>query len=162
MTDKEKLLEKTMKNTRAVLLPNREGLLSDAFEKEFRGFFGFPFPYERLGFVSAMELIEYMYHKDVVSVERLPSGNVLGIMTAGWFCIDAFIAGHILLKGIPDKNTEHVSRMVKNQRRNEEGYNRRTAQIIRQQGPGFRRHIERSQVVSSIIIWSRLQVLFSR
>jgi len=128
--DKEKLLQQTIKNTRSVLLPNRDGLLLDAFEKEYRGFFGFPFPYQRLGFANTMDLVESLHHLNAVGVERLPSG-------------------HILLKGIPDKNTEHVSRMVKNQRRNEEGYNRRTAQIIRQQGHSFRRHIEKTQVTDA-------------
>ena len=71
--EQEELLTKTKKNARSVLLPNKEGLLSDEFEKEFRGHFGFPVPYKRLGFISTMELIEYKM-TDVIDVERMPTG----------------------------------------------------------------------------------------
>jgi len=70
------------------------------------------FPYRNLGFVTALDLLNSM--PDVVQTEQLSSG-------------------HLLLYGVPEPSTEHLSRMVAVQKPNPEGYNRKTSQVLQQQ-----------------------------
>lgn len=124
MTEVIQQLQEIKNFTRSVLLPNKEGLLLDAFEQEFRGIVGIPFPHQHLGFRTSLALLLSM--PDEVFVEHLSSG-------------------HILLRGIPDQSTEHVARMVSNQRPNLKGYNKKTARIIGQQDSGFNKRTEEIQ-----------------
>jgi len=88
---------------------NKHGLLLEVFEQEYRGMVGKPIPFKFFGFNCVYDLL--VAWPEVVEVTQLGGGQVL-------------------LIGVPDKKTEHIAKMVGNQRDNSEGFNRRTGQML--------------------------------
>jgi len=106
---KEEARLKIINSIRSVLLYNKHGLLMEAFEREFRGMMGKQVPFKLLGFSSAYDLVTNM--PDVVQVTHLAGGQTL-------------------LLAVPDQATEHIAKMVGNQRTNREGFNYRTGEVL--------------------------------
>ena len=86
-------------------------LLLESFEKEYKEAMGKNVPYRALGFSSTYDLMQHS--PEVVEVRELGGG-------------------HVVLVAVPDKNTEHMARMVSNQRNKTAGYNYRTGQVMDQ------------------------------
>ena len=95
----------------------------ESFEREFRGVTGKKIPYIMLGFNSLYDLLTNL--PDVVQVTNLPGGQSL-------------------LQAVPDKATEHIAKMVGNQRTNREGFNYRTGEVLHMVGRDTIRKIEKS------------------
>ena len=72
-------------------------------------------PYRALGFSSTYDLMQQS--PEVVEVRELEGG-------------------HVVLVAVPDKRTEHMARMVSNQRGTTAGYNYRTGQVMEQLSAG--------------------------
>ena len=107
---------------RSVLLLNKNGLLLESFEKEYREAVGKAVPYKALGFASSHELLVSM--PEVVALQALPGG-------------------HVLLVAVPDEKTEHMARMVGSQRETQGGYNYRTGQVVASMGHLVRREVQK-------------------
>ena len=60
---------------RAVLIPNKDGLLISAVEDEFYGMTGERIPYRELGYQNASQLLQNSPH--LANIERLPDGNLI-------------------------------------------------------------------------------------
>jgi len=105
---KAKLKTKIINSVRAVLMYNKNGLLMDAFMREYREANGRPLPFKFFGFPSTYDLLLSL--KDVVEVKE--------------------VGGHTMLFAKPDKKTEHMASLVSRQRNNREGYNVRTGQVL--------------------------------
>ena len=120
---KDEFRLKTLNSIRSVLLYNKHGLLVEAFEREFRGMVGTTVPYKALGFNSAYDLVTNL--PDVVQVTQLDGGQTL-------------------LHGVPDKKTEHIAKMVGNQRANREGFNYRTGEVLASVGREDKKKIEKA------------------
>jgi len=120
---KEEARLKIINSIRSVLLYNKHGLLMEAFEREFRGMTGKQVPYKLLGFNSSYDLLTNM--PDVVQVTHLAGGQTL-------------------LLAVPDKATEHIAKMVGNQRTNREGFNYRTGEVLASVSRDVIRKIEKT------------------
>ena len=94
-------------------MDNKHGLLLDVFEHDFRGMIGKPIPFKFLCYYSVYDLLVSL--PEVVEVTH-------------------FGGGQCLLIGVPDKKTEHIAKMVGNQRDNGEGFNRRTGEVLARVG----------------------------
>jgi hypothetical protein len=121
-THKVELKARIVNSIRAVLMYNKHGLLLEVFEQEYRGMVGKPIPYKFFGFNCMYDLL--VGWPEVVEVTHLGGGQVL-------------------LIGVPDKNTEHITKMVGNQRDNREGFNRRTGQMLARFGAEVIHKIEK-------------------
>lgn len=53
--------------------------------------------------------------------------------------------GQVLLLAVPDEKTEHMAKMVGNQRDNIEGFNRRTAEVLSRAGKEVKMVIEETK-----------------
>ena len=106
---KAQLREKIANGVRSVLMYNKHGLLLEAFEREYREAVGRKVPIKALGFASVYDYLVSI--PEVVEVRR--------------------VAGHLLLVGRPDPRTQHMARMVANQREESKGYNVRTGEVLR-------------------------------
>lgn len=105
-----------------MLLLNKNGLLLESFEKEYREAVGKAVPYRALGFATSQELLESM--PEVVALQEVPGG-------------------HVLLVAVPDERTEHMARMVGSQRETQGGYNYRTGQVVASMGHQVRRQVQK-------------------
>eukprot|EP00092_Neocalanus_flemingeri_P040548 GFUD01044154.1.p1 GENE.GFUD01044154.1~~GFUD01044154.1.p1 ORF type:complete len:856 (+),score=209.24 GFUD01044154.1:57-2570(+) len=114
---------KILSNIRSVLLYNKHGLLVEEFEREFRSMIGKHVPYKLVGYNSAYDLVSNI--PDVVQVTHLDGGQTL-------------------LLAMPDEKTEHISKMVGNQRSNREGFNYRTGEVLANVGRNTLRKIEKA------------------
>jgi len=112
---------KIMKTVRAVLMYNKHGLLLESFEREYRGMEGKPVPYKFLGFNSLYDLL-------------VNSPDNVQVVQAG---------GQVLLLGVPDKETEHIAKMVGSQREGQGGFNRRTEEVIARLGGDIVKKIDK-------------------
>jgi len=87
---------------RSTLLPNKNGLVPYALEKEYFGFFGERIPFQQFGYP---DLIAFLYSMpDVVTLQRLRGGD-------------------LIVKAKADESTSHIQEMVGMQKNNPEGYN---------------------------------------
>ena len=98
-----------MNHIRSVLLLNRHGLLMESFEMEYKSMMGKQVPYKMLGYNSSYDLVINI--PDVVHVTQLNGGQTL-------------------LLAVPDKTTEHIAKMIGNQRANRDGFNYRTGEVL--------------------------------
>ena len=94
---------------RSTLLPNKNGLVPLALEKEYRGFFGKDIPFKEFGFKDLITFLHSM--PDVVTIDRLRGGD-------------------LIVKAKADESTSHIQEMVVKQKDNPEGYNQLTNQIL--------------------------------
>merc|ERR1719318_2280162 len=113
---------KIMSNIRSVLLVNKHGLLMEAFDREYKSVMGKQVPYKMLGYNSSYDLVTNI--PDVVQVTQLYGGQAL-------------------LLAVPDKTTEHIAKMVGNQRANRDGFNYRTGEVLATVGRDVLRRIEK-------------------
>lgn len=88
---------------------NKHGLIIDEFEREFKSCNGKAIAYKFLGYDSLYDLL--------VSIPE-----VVQVLT--------ITGGQTLLLAVQDEKTQHIAKMVGNQRDNVDGFNRRTASII--------------------------------
>jgi len=119
---KKDIKARIVNSIRAVLMYNKHGLLLEVFEQEYRGMVGKPIPHKFFGFNCIYDLL--VAWPEVVEVTQLGGGQVL-------------------LIGVPDKKTEHIAKMVGNQRDNREGFNRRTGQMLSRVGMDVINKIEK-------------------
>ena len=94
---------------RSTLLPNKNGLVPLALEKEYRGFFGKDIPFKEFGFKDLITFLHSM--PDVVTIERLRGGD-------------------LIVKAKADESPSHIQEMVFKQKDNPEGYNQLTNHIL--------------------------------
>ena len=118
-----------------MLLYNKLGLLLTAFEREYKDSMGTIVPYKTLGFSSTYDLL--VSCPEVVEIQILESGQTL-------------------LVGVPDENTEHMARMVGEQRNEQRGFDYLTGQVLNSQSIHVKRKIEkvsgkRSRVIPAFI-----------
>ena len=113
---------KIMSNIRSVLLVNKHGLLMEAFDREYKSVMGKQVPYKMLGYNSSYDLVSNI--PDVVHVTQLNGGQTL-------------------LLAVPDKTTEHIAKMIGNQRANRDGFNYRTGEVLASVGRDVLRKIEK-------------------
>ena len=104
---------KVKSNIRSILLYNKHGLLFEQFEKEFKSVMGKSVPYKMLGFNSVYDMLHNL--TDVVQITHLKDGQSL-------------------LVAVPDETTEHIAKMIGNQRSNTDGFNYRTGEVLRLAG----------------------------
>ena len=93
----------------------------DSFEREFRIANGKPVPYKFMGHDSVYDLLVSI--PEVVQVMPITGGQ------------------HLLL-AVPDEKTQHIAKMVGNQRDNVDGFNRRTAEVVARVGRDVKMKIE--------------------
>ena len=105
-----------------MLLYNKHGLVIDAFEREFKSLNGKAIAYKFLGHDSLYDLMTSI--PEVVQVITLPGGQQL-------------------LVAVPDEKTQHIAKLVGNQRENVEGFNRRNASLISRVGTDVKMKIEK-------------------
>ena len=74
MQAREKL-QKFSRLLKAVLIPNKDGLLISATEDEYFGMTGERIPYRELGYQSTFQLLQNC--PQLVRLERLPDGNLI-------------------------------------------------------------------------------------
>ena len=96
----------------------------DAFEREFKSLNGKSCAYKFLGYDTLYELMVSI--PEVVQVLTLPGGEQL-------------------LLAVPDEKTQHIAKMVGNQRDNVEGFNRRNASVISRVGKDVKMQIEKAK-----------------
>ena len=101
---RQELLNKTKNSIRSVVMYNKNGLLMEAFEREYKENIGRGVPYVPLGFPSARDLLLSL--PEVVEIVELNEG-------------------HELLVAVPDEKTQHIAKMVSSQIENTRGYNYR-------------------------------------
>ena len=119
---KKDIKARIVNSIRAVLMYNKHGLLLEVFEQEYRGVVGKQIPFKLFGFSCLYDLL--VAWPEVVEVTQLGGGQ-------------------ILLIGVPDQKTEHIAKMVSNQRNNSEGFNRRTGQLLSRVGIDVLNRIEK-------------------
>ena len=107
-----------------MLLYNKHGLVIDAFEQEFKRRNGKAIAYKFLGHETLLDLMVSI--PDVVQVMNLPGGQQL-------------------LVAVPDENTQHIAKLVGNQRDNIDGFNRRNASFISRVGKDVKMQIEKAK-----------------
>ncbi len=105
-----------------MLLYNKHGLVIDAFEREFKSLNGKAIAYKFLGHDSLYDLMVSI--PEVVQVLTLAGGQQL-------------------LIAVPDEKTQHIAKLVGNQRDNVEGFNRRNANLISRVGTEVKMQIEK-------------------
>jgi len=113
---------KVLKHIRSVLLLNKHGLLMESFEREYKSVMGKPVPYKMMGYNSAYDLVTNI--PEVVRVIQLNGGQTL-------------------LMAVPDKNCEHIAKMVGNQRFNRDGFNYRNGEVLSSVGRDELKKIEK-------------------
>jgi len=119
---KEGAKAKVLKNIRSVLLLNKHGLLFESFEREFKSVMCKPLPYKMMGYQSAYDLVTNI--PEVVQVTQLNGGQTL-------------------LVAVPDKASEHIAKMVGNQRFNRDGFNYRNGEVLSSIGRDQLKKIEK-------------------
>jgi len=112
---------KIMKTVQAVLMYNKHGLLLESFEREYKGMEGRAVPYKLFGFNSLYDML--VNSPDYVQVFRT--------------------GGQTLLLGVPDKETEHIAKMVGCQREGLGGFNRRTEEVVARLGGDIVKKIDK-------------------
>ena len=120
---KERDKAKVINCIRSVLLYNKHGLLMESFQREFRTVTGIKARHVMMGFSSLDDFLTSL--PDVVQITNLPEGQSL-------------------LLAVPDKATEHIAKMVANQRSNREGFNYRTGEVLKMVSSDTIRKIEKS------------------
>ena len=101
---------------------NKNGLVIDEFEREFKSCNGKAIAYKFLGYDSLYDLL--------VSIPE-----VVQVLT--------ITGGQTLLLAVQDEKTQHIAKMVGNQRESVDGFNRRTASIISRVGKDVKMKIEK-------------------
>jgi len=113
---------RVVSSIRAILMYNKHGLLLEVFEQEYRKMVGKPIPYKLFGYNCIYDLL--LAWSEVVEITQLGGGQTL-------------------LIGVPDKNTEHIAKMVRNQRDNIDGFNWKNGQMMSRVSIDEIRKIER-------------------
>ena len=106
------------------MLYNKHGLVMDAFEREFKNRNGKSIAYKFLGYDSVYDLMVSI--PEVVQVLSLPGGQQL-------------------LLAVPDEKTQHIAKLVGNQRDNVDGFNRMNASLISRVGKDVKLQIEKAK-----------------
>ena len=106
------------------MLYNKHGLVMDAFEREFKNRNGKSIAYKFLGYDSVYDLMVSI--PEVVQVLSLPGGQQL-------------------LLAVPDEKTQHIAKLVGNQRDNADGFNRMNASLISRVGKDVKLQIEKAK-----------------
>ena len=75
MQGHEKVRQRFSELLRAVLIPNKAGLLISAVEDEYYGMTGERIPYRKLGYQNASQLLQNS--PQLANIERLPDGNLI-------------------------------------------------------------------------------------
>ena len=101
--------EEIVKRIRAVLLPNKSGLVLSALETEYRGMIGECIPYTELGHPSLLSFLKSI--PDHVHLTKLSGGSLIVVARS-------------------DESTKHISDLVRKQKVNPEGIRNLNVPII--------------------------------
>lgn len=103
------LMQTFSKLLRAVVIPNKDGLLLSAVDDEYYGMTGERIPFRQLGYQNTHQLL--LSNPQLASIDRLPDGNLIVRVTS-------------------DSKTDHIKEMVSRQKDNNEGFNKHTRRVI--------------------------------
>ena len=115
---------------RAVVIPNKDGLLLSAVDDEYYGMTGERIPFRQLGYQNTHQLL--LSNPQLASIDRLPDGNLIVrldlIQHSGRTREDKELV--VFPRVTSDSKTDHIKEMVSRQKDNNEGFNKHTRRVI--------------------------------